>query len=462
MSLDIAYRPKTYSEVVGQQGVIRMLREIVKSGRGFHQSYLFAGPHGSSKTTNARIFARSILCKSPIDGEGCGQCESCKSFDEGKSLDFVEIDAATNSGKSDMKRIVESLRFSSFSGDRTLYLFDEAHQLTKDALDAILKPMEDPIPGSAEKQLVCIFCTTEPEKMRSTILSRCAPAFAIRKPDVPDIVERLKYVCQQEGIPYEEPALTALTEITKSHMRDALKSLDGISLMPNGASMDNVTSYLQVGSQGKYADVLVNIGEDLQTSLTTLRAILETTSPTVAYEKLLEMCMVAHRVSVGITQIPSFWNYEQITRITSKHGDFILQIAERLAKQPGKPTASMLECDIGILHLMRKGAFSAQVPMLMSVSGQNQIPSKPAKSYSQLESSQTKEDISSVDFGQADQVFVPPKATRRYFGNAQPEETPLVIGDQLHPSRFFELLAKRFQELRSVHHEKRIRILDRS
>ena len=172
MGFDTKYRPLRYKDVCGQDAIKRVLRKFVSSGRGFDQSYLFAGPYGSGKTTLGRILARSLLCDNPQDGESCGSCDSCLSILKGSSENFVEFDAATNSGKSEIKKILEEIQYTTFSGGKRLYLMDEAHRLSKDALDALLKPME-------EGKLVCIFATTEPEKMRATVIYRCAPNFVI-------------------------------------------------------------------------------------------------------------------------------------------------------------------------------------------------------------------------------------------------------------------------------------------
>ena len=112
------------------------------------------------------------MCETPDNGNPCDECLSCKSLlESGSSADFIEVDAATNSGKADVQKIVDEIAYSTFSGKRRIYLFDESHQLSKDALDALLKPLEDCLPGSEDKRLTCIFCTTEPEKMRATVLS---------------------------------------------------------------------------------------------------------------------------------------------------------------------------------------------------------------------------------------------------------------------------------------------------
>ena len=224
MSFDTKYRPLRFGDVLGQDATVRILRRFLATGTAWRQSYLFSGPYGSGKTTLGRILARGLLCQNPTpDGDPCDQCDSCQSLIEnGTSFDFVEVDAATNSGVEAMRKITEEIQFTSFSGRRRIYLFDEAHQLSKDALDAMLKPLEENIPGTDDKKLVCIFCTTEPEKMRATILSRCAPVFVIQTVPPEIIAQRLAEVCQKEGIPYDEDMLRAVAETTECHIRDAL------------------------------------------------------------------------------------------------------------------------------------------------------------------------------------------------------------------------------------------------
>ena len=228
MSFDTKYRPRTFNDVLGQEATITILRRYIASGRGLHQSYLFAGAWGSGKTTLGRIMARSLMCQSPtVEGDPCDACPSCTSILEtGASMDFVEVDAATNSGKADVQKITEEIQYSTYAGRRRIYLFDEAHQLSKDALDALLKPLEEVIPGTQEKRLVCIFCTTEPEKMKATIFSRCAPTFVIQPVAPPQIAKRLAWVCEQEGFEYDLDMLQIIAELTECHIRDALKAVD--------------------------------------------------------------------------------------------------------------------------------------------------------------------------------------------------------------------------------------------
>jgi DNA polymerase III subunit gamma/tau len=360
VALDTKYRPIRFDDVIGQDASVKVLRQFVRSGTGFHQSYVFCGFHGSGKTTMGRILARALLCEAPVDGDPCDLCASCTSIlERGSSECFTEFDAATNSGKDDIRSIVETLNYDTFSGKRRIYLMDEAHRLSKDALDALLKPMEDTVHGSEDKLLVCIFCTTEPERMRSTIFSRCAPAFVIRRVTPDRIADRLAHVCDREGIPYERDALVLIAEATECHIRDGLKSLEGVSML-GGATVDNVRSYLRLNVNAQYLDILASIGTDLPRILNLAEQVLQSVSPATAYERLAEAAMLAYRVSMNAARPPSYWPREAIDEIGRRHGDHLVGFADTFASRPGNPVAATLSCDLSVLHHNRAGSWTAK------------------------------------------------------------------------------------------------------
>jgi len=283
-----------------------------------------------------------------VKGAPCNECVSCRSLlKDGTSADFTEVDAATNSGKAEVTRIKEEIQYSSFSGRQRIYLFDEAHQLTKEALDALLKPMEDPIAGTQNKQLVCIFCTTEPEKMRATVLSRCAPAFVI-EPQSPEVIaKRLAFICGEEGIKYEEESLQLVAEITECHIRDALKAIEGVSMLGE-VSRKNVSAYLHLDLNTAYLDILDALGTNLSLVLEKAREALGRVSPVVCYEKLADAAMAAFQVALGVKGA-THWDRERLTGLSSR-GDVLLGYVDRFASRPGRPTMAMLLCDLSVLH----------------------------------------------------------------------------------------------------------------
>jgi DNA polymerase III subunit gamma/tau len=355
MALDTRYRPLKYADVIGQDASVTILKHFVKSGSGFYQSYLFCGPFGSGKTTLGRILARALLCENPKDGEPCDECPSCRAILEtGTSECFSEMDAATKSGKDNILHITEEIQYSTFSGKRRLYLFDEAHQLSKQALDALLKPMEDSIPGSEDKQLVCIFCTTEPERMRATVFSRCAPAFSIRvvTPDL--LADRLTWICQQEKIPYERDCLVTIAEATECHIRDAIKTIEGISLL-GGVTRENVAQYLRMDANEKILKILALIGSDLKEAMRLAGEVCQVISPTSVYERLAEASMAAYRVYLGVSKPPSYWKPGFVEKLGEHHKEFLISFAQCFSSRPRHPTASMLAMDIARLHQTRLG-----------------------------------------------------------------------------------------------------------
>jgi DNA polymerase III subunit gamma/tau len=349
MALDTKYRPRKYEDVLGQESSVSVLKQFIIEERGFHQSYVFCGQHGSGKTTMGRILARALLCHAPVDGEPCDKCSSCKIFLEGGlHPNFEELDAATRSGKGDLSKIIEDLNYSTFSGKRKIYLFDESHRLSKQALDALLKPMEDNIVGGEDKRLVCIFCTTEPEKMVSTIFSRCAPAFVIRAVSPEGIAERLAHICELEKVSYDMSSLVTIAEASECHIRDCLKMVEGVSML-GGISKETVSSYLQLGANDYVLDILKDLYSSLQVCVELSEKLSVEVSPTAAYERLAECSMVSYRNFLGVGKIPSQWDKGKIQEL-SKYGHKLLNISQRFASPPHRPTKQTLILDLATLH----------------------------------------------------------------------------------------------------------------
>lgn len=363
MSFDTKYRPTHYADVLGQDATTAILREFVKREKGFHQSYLFCGQHGSGKTTLGRILARALLCETPKEGEACDTCASCQDIlGKGVSECFAEFDAATNSGKEDITRLTDELEYHTFAGKQHVYLIDEAHRLSKNALDALLKPMEDEQVGSSNKKMVCIFCTTEPEKMATTVFSRCAPAFTIRVVSPEVIATRLALLCDQEGIQYEEAALVTIAAVKECHIRDALKAIEAIDTL-GPITMDNVRRALLLDANESLARLLAYLGSDLPAALREADALVQIMSPTTIYERLAEIAMLAFKVALGAAKSPAYWKAGFIEKLGEHHGDFLIGFAQCFASRPRKPSPSMLALDLARLHQVRSGALPPSVPV---------------------------------------------------------------------------------------------------
>jgi DNA polymerase III subunit gamma/tau len=345
MSLDTKYRPIKYSDVLGQKSSIKTLKGLVSNGAGWKQSYLFAGPFGSGKTTLGRILARALLCEKPVHGEPCDQCDSCLSMINGGSTNFIEVDAATNSGKADVKKILEELNYSSFAGNRKLYLFDEAHQLSRDALDALLKPMEENSKGSMDKRLVCIFATTEPEKMRQTVLSRCAPAFIIHHVKSDTIAERLTFVCEQEDLRWEDEALSLIADVSEGHIRDCLKAIEGVaSSNDRYVSVEAVRAYLHVDRNDVVCKILLS---DKTEAMGLCEELVSNTPIGIAYERLMTAAMFAVGLGMGTSNPPPYWNKEVLKRCFEKYEYGLLEFVDQISTRPRQGlTSALLKCDV--------------------------------------------------------------------------------------------------------------------
>lgn len=354
MGLDTKYRPHTFEDVLGQESVIKVIKRFVETKQGYQQSYLFCGPYGSGKTTLGRILARALLCDNPQNGNPCDQCDSCHNMLNGSHECFIEVDAATNSGKSEIKKIVSELDYSSFSGKKTLYLFDESHQLSKDALDALLKPLEENMKGSEDKKLVCIFCTTEPEKMRATILSRCAPAFVIHPLSPQSIADRLAFVCEEERITYDKNVLPLIAEMTECHIRDALKAIEGVSMLGE-INRENVNKYLHLDLNNLFLDVIDYLESDLDTAMRALKQVLQRTSPSICYERLANVSLYAYKVALGLDKAPVYWDSDRLVSIGRKYNNTLIGLVSLFSSKPRAVTEDMLICDLISQHLIMKG-----------------------------------------------------------------------------------------------------------
>jgi DNA polymerase-3 subunit gamma/tau len=215
------YRPKTFAEVVGQEHVVKTLTNAIEENMISH-AYLFAGSWGSGKTTLARLFAKAINCENRVDYEPCNQCLSCQEINEGRAIDLIEIDAASNRGIEEIRQLKEGARFSPTRLKYKVFIIDEAHQLSKDAANALLKILEEP-----PEHVIFILATTQPEKMIPTIISRCQ-RFDFYKLTVPQILKKLKFICENEKIEIEPKALELIAINSNGALRDAEGLLDQI------------------------------------------------------------------------------------------------------------------------------------------------------------------------------------------------------------------------------------------
>ncbi|EGS4843797.1 DNA polymerase III subunit gamma/tau, partial [Listeria monocytogenes] len=215
------FRPQSFQDVVGQEHVTKTLKNAIVQNKTSH-AYLFSGPRGTGKTSAAKIFAKAINCEHGHDGEPCNECEICKGTTDGSIPDVLEIDAASNNGVEEIRDIREKVKYAPTVAKYKVYIIDEVHMLSTGAFNALLKTLEEP-----PKHVIFILATTEPHKLPLTIISR-VQRFDFKRITTQDIIGRLKFILEEEKIPYDEKALMIVARAAEGGMRDALSLLDQV------------------------------------------------------------------------------------------------------------------------------------------------------------------------------------------------------------------------------------------
>ena len=232
------YRPKNFSDVIGQEHIVRTLKNQIENNNVGH-AYLFCGTRGTGKTSTAKIFSRAVNCTNLHNDEPCNECENCREILEDKTMDVVEIDAASNNSVDDIRELRENVKYSPAKSKYKVYIIDEVHMLSQGAFNALLKTLEEP-----PSYVIFILATTEPHKIPATILSRCQ-RFDFKRVTVKDISSRMRYICKKEGIEADEKALNLIARNSQGALRDALSILDQcISFEGNKISYNDVIELL--------------------------------------------------------------------------------------------------------------------------------------------------------------------------------------------------------------------------
>ncbi len=254
-TLYLKYRPRRFAELVGQEVIARALRHAVREGRIGH-AYLFTGVRGTGKTSAARILARALNCLNPQDGEPCLACGPCVSIGEGRSLDVIEIDAATNRGIDEIRDLRERAQFLPSELRTKVYIIDEAHMLTNEAGNAFLKTLEEPPPHAC-----FILATTEPQRLSETILSRCQ-RFDFRRIPAAAMAEHLQRICDQEGVTTSRPVMDLVAEAGAGSLRDAESLLERLMGLDDGVlELDTVRSALGMADPAAVAGLAESLVE---------------------------------------------------------------------------------------------------------------------------------------------------------------------------------------------------------
>ena len=292
--LDKKYRPAVFSDVLGQVGTVKVLRNTLKSIDEEVVPSIFFGPYGSGKTTQARIYSRAILCTNrTADQDPCNECDSCKMFFNGTHPGYIEINGADVTGVDAFRKILESTDYTVAGSQYRVYLIDECHMMSKAAQNLFLKPLEEGIPG-----VFFFFCTTEYEKIIPTIQSRCVD-FAIRPIPFEAIVDRVAWVCEQEGIPHEKGAIEILVQSKKGHFRDVLVFTGQVRDL-GGITEDVVFEYLDIGVNDAYLEVLLHLKDDVSAAMGALDRVLTRVSAQDAYNGLSLTAMDVFKTKRGI------------------------------------------------------------------------------------------------------------------------------------------------------------------
>ena len=254
-------------------------------------------------------------------------------------------------------------------------LVHNCHRLSRQAMDGLLKPMEDTVPGTEDKVLVCIMCTTEPDKMVDTISSRCAPTFQIKQVDPDTIAKRCEEVCKAEGVEYDLEALVLIAEVTGCHFRDALQSVSGVSMLGK-ITKESVCGYLNLGASSSYLRILSNLGVDQNVIVEEIEALKPQVSPSTCYAEMADAAVAIYkskRFKVG--NLPSYWDSSLLEPFVGSRLDGLLEVSSWLAKRPGRATYSMLSCDLLTLsQRLSRGVSLAAESIVVSVgAGQGHI-----------------------------------------------------------------------------------------
>ena len=278
------YRPATFASVVGQQSITSTLKNAIERGQLAH-AYLFCGPRGVGKTTCARIFAKAINCLNPNGAEACNECESCRAFNEGRSMNIHELDAASNNSVDDIRNLIEQVRILPQVGHYSLFIIDEVHMLSQQAFNAFLKTLEEP-----PKHAVFILATTEKHKIIPTILSRCQ-VYDFKRIRVEDSVKYLKYIADNEGVTCDEESLNLIAQKADGGMRDAL------------SMFDKAVSFCNANLQYKQVAETLNVLDyDTYFTVTELLLAGDYTTALIRYDEVLAKGFSGQTFMAGLNQ----------------------------------------------------------------------------------------------------------------------------------------------------------------
>lgn len=316
---DTVYRPLKFADVLGQEGNIRLLKARLRNGTAFDTSYIFAGAWGRGKTTLSRIHARAMLCLdlNKDDPEPCNKCGNCTTILEEQPGPFVERDAASYGTVEHVRKIVEELPYVLENAPKRIYLFDESHRMSIAAQDVLLKPIED-------KKMIGMFCTTEAEKIRGAIRSRCEE-YTIRKVTREEVLKRMQMILESEKVEFQDEAVYIVIDHSGGHVRDVINKLEMISQL-GPVTIDNVRSYLHLSVVKLYYNILLNLGDPGRAIELIDQTCEQVTAEEVAVG-IAEAAMNTYRVANGLYADSSFVDKELVTKVYAKYGAEVVKFA---------------------------------------------------------------------------------------------------------------------------------------
>lgn len=368
---DTKYRPMRFSDVLGQEGAVQVLRSRLVKGTALDTSYIFSGGHGRGKSTLSRILGRALLCSNiTTDGEPCNTCDSCQAIINEASPAFSELDAASNGTVEIARTIVDKLDYVVTGGAKRIYVFDEVHRMSTAAQDVFLKPLED-------KRLVGIFCTTEPEKIRGAIRSRCEE-HPIRKVTREDILKRLSWILQQEGVSFEDDAVLTVIDHSGGHVRDAINKLEMIAQL-GAVTTELVREHLNLSVVTTFYEILLALPEPAKAVLLAEEAC-ERVGPEAVAEGLAEAAMNSFRLANNMFAEFAYTDRNLSAEVHKRYGNAVTKLAEYFLRSYRTSKTSLLTdiiaCASGVPSSQ---AVTAAAPILvMAPTTQSQPISQPS------------------------------------------------------------------------------------
>lgn len=352
------WRPRTFSEVVGQKHISIPLQRAIEQDRLAH-AYLFSGPRGTGKTSMAKILAKAVNCLSPAtDANPCNACQNCKEINAGSSLDVYEIDAASNRGIEEIRALKESVRTLPSTCRKKVYIIDEVHMLTKEAFNALLKTLEEP-----PSHVLFILATTEPEKIPLTILSRCQ-RYEFHRISVEDIKQHLLHIAKASNLPLTEDAADLIAVRADGGLRDALSLLDQCSSATESKTLDAAEVYDLLGLTGK--DQIIQLSHHIfqgksSETLTLFYDILQSgKEPAAILRDLLEHIrnMMICRINPNAPELSAYGKNlavlkSDVSQVSEPYLDALFAYLHQSLTETRRSSSPRMSAEMGLLHLCR-------------------------------------------------------------------------------------------------------------